>query len=114
MEVAAVRGACGQPASCAGGRRERPTEVTTKRQTLTMLIAAYTLLCRRPPCVEVYALRRSYAQLEPWLLEAWRRSEDDVHTTVGLDDIVFIRIFVFRSPRPPKSPYCPSMLFFPN
>lgn len=64
---------------------------------LTLLLAsAYSLLRRRPPYVSVYSPRRPYAApLESWLLSAWRRSEDDVHATAGLDGVVFVRIFVF-------------------
>ncbi|CAL5092725.1 unnamed protein product [Urochloa decumbens] len=64
--------------------------------TFTVLLAAaYTLLRRRPAYVEVYAPRRPYAPLEPWLPAAWRRSEEDIHAAAGLDGVVFVRIFVF-------------------
>ncbi|CAN6329626.1 unnamed protein product, partial [Urochloa humidicola] len=60
-----------------------------------LLAAAYTLLRGRPAYVEVYAPRRPYAPLEPWLPAAWRRSEEDIHAAAGLDGVVFIRIFIF-------------------
>lgn len=62
-----------------------------------LLAAAYTLLRRRPPYVAVYSPRRPYAPPEPWLPAAWRRTEADVHAAAGLDGVVFLRIFVFRS-----------------
>ncbi|XP_066357737.1 CSC1-like protein HYP1 [Miscanthus floridulus] len=71
------------------------TSVGLNLALTVLLAAAYSLLRRRPPYVEVYAPRRPYAPLEPWLAAAWRRSEEDVHAAAGLDGVVFVRIFVF-------------------
>ncbi|KAG0521439.1 hypothetical protein BDA96_08G160400 [Sorghum bicolor] len=71
------------------------TSVGLNLALTVLLAAAYSLLRRRPPYVDVYAPRRPYAPLEPWLAAAWRRSEDDVHAAAGLDGVVFVRIFVF-------------------
>lgn len=71
------------------------TSVGLNLALTVLLAAAYTLLRRRPAYVEVYAPRRPYAPLEPWLPAAWRRSEEDVHAAAGLDGVVFVRIFVF-------------------
>ena len=80
------------------------TSVGLNLALTVLLAAAYTLLRRRPAYVEVYAPRRPYAPLEPWLPAAWRRSEEDVHAAAGLDGVVFVRIFVFRSAAPPSQP----------
>ncbi|CAD6267229.1 unnamed protein product [Miscanthus lutarioriparius] len=71
------------------------TSVGLNLALTVLLAAAYSLLRRRPPYVEVYAPRRPYAPLESWLAAAWRRSEEDVHAAAGLDGVVFVRIFVF-------------------
>ncbi|KAJ1266036.1 hypothetical protein BS78_08G120400 [Paspalum vaginatum] len=71
------------------------TSVGLNLALTVLLAAAYSLLRRRPPYVEVYAPRRPYAPIEPWLAAAWRRSEEDIHAAAGLDGVVFVRIFVF-------------------
>ncbi|PWZ57382.1 CSC1-like protein HYP1 [Zea mays] len=71
------------------------TSVGINLALTVLLAAAYSLLRRRPPYVEVYSPRRPYAPLEPWLAAAWRRAEEDIHAAAGLDGVVFIRIFVF-------------------
>jgi hypothetical protein len=76
------------------------TSVGINLALTVLLAAAYTLLRRRPPYAEVYAPRRPHAPLEAWIPAAWRRSEEDIHAAAGLDGVVFLRIFVFRSVAP--------------
>jgi hypothetical protein len=77
-----------------------------------LLISAFSLLRRRPPYVSVYSPRHPYAPLESWIAAAWRRTEDDIHAASGLDGVVFVRIFVFRSRARPEIPHFP-FLFSP-
>lgn len=88
------------------------TSVGLNLALTVLLAAAYSLLRSRPSYVEVYAPRRPYAPLEPWLAAAWRRSEEDVHAAAGLDGVVFVRIFVFRFVGPSRlaNPHYSSVL----
>lgn len=85
------------------------TSVGINLALTVLLAAAYSLLRRRPPYVEVYSPRRPYAPLEPWLAAAWRRAEEDIHAAAGLDGVVFIRIFVFRLVGPSRARRTPSI-----
>lgn len=82
---------------------------------LTLLFfALYSILRKQPENADVYAPRliaegRSQQQegrdfnlerLLPsagWLRRAWQPSEDELLSTSGLDAVVFMRIFIFRS-----------------